>query len=501
MKKIIFIFLLLFIFMTNTKAFTARFSLGESVPNVTIESKKGDDIHRGKIFVLTRRNDKQFVYCINPFKQLNIDNNYTGYYYNNSIFGLTNSEINKMNVISYYGYGYKNHTSIEWYAITQLLIWRTLNIDSYFIDDNNKKINLYESEINELENLVNDYYKMPSFSNNIMKYNTNSNYKILDTNNVLKNFNILKSDIDTRIENNELIVNTSNDGIFNIEFIKNIPINNDYILYNLNNYQSIFYPGKINSISFNLTIEVNSGSVTINKIDSENKKRIGATLKGAIYGLYNESELITTIETDEKGLGFIDNLSFGKYYIKELYPSLGYKIDENLYEFEITSGNKDIYINSYEDVIKGNIIINKYCGYDDNYELEDGAIFEIYDANNNLIGLYETINGVLNVSLEYGNYYVKQIKGLPEYQLVKDFIVDIQEDKDYVYNLYDKKEKIDLVEDLVITNKDNTDYNIDDLIVEVPNTSKNDYNYLIYLSYVFVGSILILISKMKKIDV
>ena len=160
-----------------------------------------------------------------------------------------------------------------------------------------------------------------------------------------------------------------------------------------------------------------------------------------------------------------------------------------------------IYINSYEDVIKGNIIINKYCGYDDNYELEDGAIFEIYDANNNLIGLYETINGVLNVSLEYGNYYVKQIKGLPEYQLVKDFIVDIQEDKDYVYNLYDKKEKIDLVEDLVITNKDNTDYNIDDLIVEVPNTSKNDYNYLIYLSYVFVGSILILISKMKKIDV
>ena len=44
--------------------------------------------------------------------------------------------------------------------------------------------------------------------------------------------------------------------------------------------------------------------------------------------------------------------------------------------------------------------INKYYGG----KLEDGAIFEIYDIANNLVGTYKTENGIINIKLEYGEY-------------------------------------------------------------------------------------------------
>jgi len=499
MKKIIFTFLLLFIFMTNTKALGPKFSLGEKVPNMVIVSHKGDEIHKGKIFVLTR-NDGAFVYCLNPFKQSDKVNSYNEYDYNDPSFGISDEKLNKINIIAYYGYKYKNHDDLKWYGITQLLIWRSLDIDSYFVDDNGNRITDYDNDVIELQNLINNHDVYPSFFNQKLEFSINSSQSITDTNNALNKFEIKNTDMDAKINGNDLLLNMKEKGIYTIEFKRHNIKNETFRLYSSDGYQELIYPAFSPDLSFNMTIEVTSGSVTLNKIDSENKKRMEATLEGAIYGLYDDNNLITTIETNKNGVGFIDNLPFGKYYLKELNPSTGYQLDENLYEFEISRDNKEIYINSYESVIKGNIIINKYYGEEENYELEDGAIFEIYDIYNNLIGIYETINGMINVSLEYGSYYIKQIKGLHEYELVKDFIVDIKEEKDYVYNLYDKK-KNNSIEDLILTNKDDTDYNLDDLIVEVPNTSKNDYNYLFYLLFVFVGSILIFISKMKKIDV
>ena len=72
-------------------------------------------------------------------------------------------------------------------------------------------------------------------------------------------------------------------------------------------------------------------------------------------------------------------------------------------------------------------IINKYYGE----KLEDGAIFEIYDINNNLIGTYETENGIINIKLEYGEYYGIQTSGVSGYNLVDKFDISIKEEKEY----------------------------------------------------------------------
>ena len=575
MKKYLFIITTLIIFLINidfTHALSqAKFRLGERVPDMHIESVIPDDVHNGVPFIL-RRHDNEFVYCINPFDHLNTTEYYKGYSYNDSMFNITDEQLNQMNIIAYYGYGYENHTDLKWYGITQFLIWKTLNLDDiYFTNTGKMRIIAYEDEVKELETLVKNYKKLPSFSGNNYDYTINSNYEEIDLNEILNNYEIKDSNIEASIIDNKLKIKTEKEGNYEITFVKKSPITRDYELYGLKGSQSLLFPGKIDDIEFKVNITVDSGTVTLHKFDSEGIKREDATLKGAIYGIYRDNELINTIETDEDGIAYIDELPYGKYYIKEITPSLGYELDEKIYEFEITKDTKDYVINSYENVIKGkvtlkkldserikrenatlkgaiygiyrdnelintietneegiayldelpygkyyikeitpslgyeldeniyrfevtektkNIIIysnenvikgkftlKKYYGENGEYNLEDGAIFEIYDINNNLIKTIETKDGIAKLELDYGKYYVIQVKGKIGYKYVDSFEILVDEKKEYTFDLYDEKEV---------------------LIVEVPNTSKNDYNRLIPILFIIVGIVLVRKSEQMK---
>lgn len=478
MKKLILFFLLFFLLITDTSALS-KFYIGEKVPNMYIEEYDDNNFHNGAPFVI-KRDDGSIVYCINPFLVVNTSNYYYEYNYNDKIFNLTDEQLDRINVIAYYGYNYYNHNDIKWYGITQFLIWKSFKFnDIYFTDSYyGNKINAYEEEIAELENLVNNHYLLPSFASNHYEYDPNTTYTLIDNNNVLYKYEILETNIDAKIVNNNLTINTSTDGIYEIKFVKKSPVERNFILYNFPNAQSLFYPGNFKDIIFNLTIEVNSGEVFINKFDSEGKMRVEATLEGATYGIYNtEFELIDTIVTDESGVGYIDNLSLGQYYIKEISPSPGYELDTNTYYFTLTKENKHIEINSYENVIEGNLIINKYYGEDDNYSKEDGAIFEIYDSNYNLIDTCTTLDGNINKKLEYGDYYLIQKQGISGYRFIDRFNISIRENKNYIFDLYDEKEI---------------------LVVEVPNTLKYDYNKFISIALILVGLIIIVIEKVKE---
>ena len=485
MKKIIFILLTFFIFIHGSKALS-KFYLGERIPNMHIETISNTEIHNGVPFIL-RRGDGQFVYCLEQQLKINTTDFYNEYYHNDKIFKLTEEQLNKINLIAYYGFNYKNHIDIKWYGVTQFVIWKQLNYkDIYFTDTAyGNRIVAYEEEIKEIERLVNDYYKLPSFSNQYLEYTINNNYNIVDLNNVLNNYEIKQTNIEAKIENNNLYINTKEEGIFEITFVRKSPINRNTILYYFYGSQPLIYPGKINDIEFKINIEVDNGSITVNKLDSEFIDRKTAVLKGAVYGIYDEEELITTIETDESGIAYIENLPLGKYYVKELMPSLGYKLDENIYQINLTKDNQDVVIESYEQVIKGNLIINKYYGEEDNSNIEDGAIFEIYDIKDNLIGTYETQNGVINEKLEYGEYYAIQTKGILGYDFVDKFNISIKEEKDYFFELYDEKQKNYFFE---LYDKEEI------LIVEVPDTKVKNYNYFISIIFVIFGLTLILKS-------
>lgn len=474
MKKIIFIFILSFIFIFNVKAY--KFSIGDQVPNMYISRVSGSKYHNGAPFML-KRNDGAFVYCINGFEPNVSREEYSEYSYNNPIFNLSDEQLDRINVIAHYGYGYSNHSNLKWYGITQFLIWKELKYDDVYFTNvyHGNRATLYVDEVNEIENLVNNHYLLPSIANNNYKYTINSSYEINDLNNTLKDYQIIESNIDANILGDKLFINTKDAGKYEIKFIKKIDINQDYLLYFLNGSQPLIKPGKVKDIEFKITIEVISGSITINKQDSEDINREFATVEGATYGVFKNNILVDEITTDINGIANIQNLSLGKYIVKELNPSLGYSIDENIYEIDLTYDNKDMGIISKENIIKGDIELNKYYGFKDNYELENEAIFEIYDINDKFIGSYQTINGKINEKLDYGNYYVIQTKGINGYSFIDKFNISISEEKKYSFNLYD-----------------------DILIVDVPNTGVSNYKYKLYPILFIIFGIALIIKSLKK---
>ncbi len=83
------------------------------------------------------------------------------------------------------------------------------------------------------------------------------------------------------------------------------------------------------------------GKLEITKVDS---KKPNTTLKGAIFEIYDENNnLIQEITTNESGIATSDDLVIGKYYCKEKATgSPYYLLNENTYEFEITTNGETI---------------------------------------------------------------------------------------------------------------------------------------------------------------
>lgn len=477
MKKIINIFILFILFMGGVEA-KSKFYINGKFSDTYIHIKSGKEAYNGNMYKYVRE-DGKLVYCIEPFKLIKPNVYYEEYEYNSDLFNISEEVLNKINLISYYGYGFYNHDSMEWYIATQALIWKSLGVEEiFFTDSSNNKVNKYEAEINEINSLVDKHLEKPSFSDSHFEYSSNRQYEIYDTNDVLSNYEIKESNIESKIINNKLIIDTKEDGIYNITFIKKSPIDTNYKLYYLSGAQALISPGKLNDITFNITIEVNSGNIIINKFDSESEERIEATLKGAIYGIYNDSGLIAEITTDESGVATFNDLELGNYYVKELKPSEGYELDTNIYYINLTKENKSALINSYEKIIKAEVILNKYYVDSDNYTKEDDAIFELYNSNLELVETFKTENGSAKKTIPFGEYYLVQIKGKDGYSFIDKFKISINEKRKYVFELYDKREA---------------------LVVDVPDTLKNDHKSKVSASLIITGLFLVFISKKRAI--
>jgi hypothetical protein len=434
MKKIIFLFLVLFTSILIVKA-ENTFYLNNQISDMYIQVFNG-----GKVKNITPeiiyKNDSSIIYSLNPFEELNVNSQYRVYNYNDSISNISDNLLDKINVISYYGYGYQNHTDIRWYGITQFLIWKTLGVDDiYFTDKNGNKIFEYEEEIYELESLVNSHYLLPSFANNTYTYGPNKNYELIDNNNLISYYEIIESKIDINIEQNKLKFKTGDDGIYNITFSKSSPINQEFILYNNEEGSILILPGKINDVTFTTTIKVLSGTIIINRYDNENKDRLEATLVGSKIGVYKNNRLISVLTIDENGTAEIEGLELGMYTLNERDDITGYNLSLYTHTVYITEYERTKIVSWGSSVIEGNIIINKYYGKENDYKLDENAVFEVYH-NNKLIKTLKPINGIIKEKLEYGTYTIKQVSGVKYYNLSEEFTVKIDDNKDYTYNLY-----------------------------------------------------------------
>ena len=210
--------------------------------------------------------------------------------------------------------------------------------------------------------------------------------------------------------------------------------------------------------------------VIINKTDSEYEAAQGdATLKGAVYGLYNDGVLVEEITTNANGVATSGYHVCGdKYFVQEIKASTGYLLDPKSYKVGETAKDFTIELNSVskdvnEDVKKGKIAIIKHCD-DGSTKIEtpeEGATFMVYlKSAGSFLAAKETEKDVLvcdedgfaiTKDLPYGTYIVHQQNGWEGRELMHDFEVKVAEnEKTYkylinnaVYKSYLMIEKVD----------------------------------------------------------
>ncbi len=444
--------------------------------------------------------DDRIYYCIDPavalgsapagsFSIITGDNNIIGK------SNLTKAKYEKVRLLAYYGYGYKNgtidHTSKKWYGITQVMIWRVMRPDLTWTfkasRNGTPNNNLFKEEVAEINKLVTNHGKTSSFKDKKVKLLIGESITLTDTNNVLQNFSRVNNpkNVTVKENGNKLTITANKNGTEAINYNFRNGIANQVALLTSPTYQDVIIRGKpIDLPYFGIQVEVTGGTVNLQKIDAttnKNKAQGEATLKGAIYEIYDsDNNPVGQITTDENGQGKII-LDYGKYSIKEIKAPKGYNLSDEVYEFEITKENTNVNIEAKDQVITGKLLLTKTKGgAGENFTKEKNATFNILDSKDNVVETITTNkNGLAIALLPYGTYTIQQITGEENYVLSEDIKVSIKENKIYEVNIKNLKlsklefTKTDFSTDKPLPNTLIEIYKDDDSLIYQGRTDKN----------------------------
>ena len=410
----------------------------EYISNIYIKKARPDGYTKYQQARFIRRSeDNAFVYCVQPYTD--IDNNLPYYNVERSdyarVLGFSDAQWERISLLAYYGYGYEGHSNQKWYAITQVMIWRTTNPESdiYFTDTlNGNRVSRFDGEMAELESLVANHYKAPRFQDNIIMP-IGRTITLNDSNNVLSNFKVAgATNVNASVNGNTLTVTATKVGDATINLQKSATkYELPPIVYFKDGSQNVFRVGNYDPVRTNLKIKVVGGKVTPEKYDVETKTKQAqgeATLDGAIYGIYKiDGTKIGTVSSNTTS-NYLPEL--GRFYLLEEKASTGYTLDSNKYYFEITEDNLTPTVKVYEQVIRRDFEITKVYATDETTIMtpEVGVKFGVYNRNGVLVGEYTTNNqGNFEFNLPYGSYTVKQLTSTSGHEKMKDFNIEVKE--------------------------------------------------------------------------
>ncbi len=450
MKKIL-IFLITFLGInlfstTLVNADSFSFYEGEYIDGIYVTKAKDGVRYYQKARYFRLVGDNTPAYCIEPFSMFNEAGNYER---SLTAKNLSEDQIRRIKDIIHFGYQYKDHQDDKWYAITQFMVWQAADStgDYYFTDGlDGNRITRFESEISQINSLINDYYKLPSIANAHSEIVENQEITLIDQNNVLSNYQT--DSPNATIKSNKLIIKNLKEGNYKINLYRKENITNHLpFFYHSDTSQNMATYGDLEQINIALTVKVTKTKLEITKIDSDTKTTTPsgeASLIGAKYQLLDANKnKITELEIDDDKMASIENLTFGTYYIQEIKAGVGYQLDPNIYEIHITKDNPTIKLSLENKVIKKKVELHKHFGDETNLKFEEGISFDIYDSNNNL---YDTITtdekGNASTTLPYGKYTFKQRNTTDGYQSVEDFEIKVTNTNTEIKELYDYKIKV-----------------------------------------------------------
>jgi len=162
----------------------------------------------------------------------------------------------------------------------------------------------------------------------------------------------------------------------------------------------------------------NNGKIIIEKVDSAN----GATLEGAVFGIYSDlacTQLVEKITTGANGKAISSALVPGKYFYRELVAPIGYVIDNTVSSVEVGYTITEVTVTAVNDAQLGKITIYKkgpvLKGFEDGkFIYEDaylsGVVFGVYDIAGNKLMEIVTVDGIAETPLlKLGKYTIKEL--------------------------------------------------------------------------------------------
>lgn len=447
------VWLLVFMFMLVIDVKALSFKGGDVIKNVFVLKVKenGEKEYKKGQFIIDSEGD--YVYCLEPFVKVNNNSSYNKYTNNFAKnLGLSDELWEKINLISYYGYQYKddthNHMDPKWYYITQMLIWQNVSPKArfYFTDTFKGNVNstLFANEIKEIYNLVNNHYKIPEFD--VPDTYIGDTLSIIDRNGVLKNFAGSKN---VKINGNILAIEISD---LSNKFTLKKGTNNKAFIFVSSDSQNVL-KGKMDvPVIANYDIKglELKGNIKIKKygeaIDGDK-----ISLEGVLFALFDENKnYIKETTTDKDGKAIFNNLSKGKYFIKEVSNDGKFVLDDNYYEvtLKVNENNRiiDVFLELENKLKRGNLKIKK-IDFDTKIPIKDTEFIImkdekiIYQGRTNVDGIIE-----LN-DLVYGIYKIKEVMASNGY-LLNEMIYEVKiddENKDVCFEIENELKKGKLV--------------------------------------------------------
>ena len=447
------VWLLVFMFMLVIDVKALSFKGGDVIKNVFVLKVKenGEKEYKKGQFIID--SEGNYVYCLEPFVKVNNNSSYNKYTNNFAKnLGLSDELWEKINLISYYGYQYKddthNHMDPKWYYITQMLIWQNVSPKArfYFTDTFKGNVNstLFANEIKEIYNLVNNHYKIPEFD--VPDTYIGDTLSIIDRNGVLKNFAGSKN---VKINGNILAIEISD---LSNKFTLKKGTNNKAFIFVSSDSQNVL-KGKMDvPVIANYDIKglELKGNIKIKKygeaIDGDK-----ISLEGVLFALFDENKnYIKETTTDKDGKAIFNNLSKGKYFIKEVSNDGKFVLDDNYYEvtLKVNENNRiiDVFLELENKLKRGNLKIKK-IDFDTKIPIKDTEFIImkdekiIYQGRTNVDGIIE-----LN-DLVYGIYKIKEVMASNGY-LLNEMIYEVKiddENKDVCFEIENELKKGKLV--------------------------------------------------------
>jgi len=279
----------------------------------------------------------KLVYCLQPDVRIST-NEYILYDFSRS--GYSDEDRRQMELISYYGYRYPGHESINYYIATQDLLWRFSPDDDIKWTTSN---NLYGEEIdisnekNEILSLVSKHNVLPTFNNSLNEVLVKGKLELLDENNVLDNYELEYSDdLIIEKENNKLIITPTKEGEYKVKLKHKVNYDSGTFIYdNFNTLtQMVGIFGAPSLIDGEFTIKAKNSNINILKKDKDSKELIYD--KGIVIRI-KDLENDTYLDGEYEFIDGVINISLpvGNYKIEEIKTSDRYKLNDGL-KFEIT---------------------------------------------------------------------------------------------------------------------------------------------------------------------